>query len=128
MTRAIFGPTFEEMLHPNAIDPAIRQRAVNALTESPLDPINLYNITWRGADDRVKYEVLPAELTGVEAPIVVLYGRDFPTGSHKVGAAYSVLVEALLFGQVNIDRHTVVWPSRGHYGIGAAWVGARAGA
>jgi len=125
MTKAIFGPTFEEMLHPNAIDPVVRQRAVNALTESPLDPINLYNITWRGVDDSVKYEVLPAELTGVDAPIVVLYGRDFPTGSHKVGAAYSVLAEALLFDRVDIDRHTVVWPSTGNYGIGGAWVGGR---
>jgi cysteine synthase len=128
MTKAIFGPTFEEMLHPSAIDPAIRQRAVNALTESPLDPVNLYNITWRGADGGVKYEVLPAELTGVDAPIVVLYGRDFPTGSHKVGAAYSVLAEALLFDQMDIDRHTVVWPSTGNYGIGGAWVGGRIGA
>jgi cysteine synthase len=128
MTKAIFGPTFEEMLHPNAIDPVVRQQAVNALTESPLDPVNLYNITWRGADDGVKYEVLPAELTGVDAPIVVLYGRDFPTGSHKVGAAYSVLAEALLFDRVDIDRHTVVWPSTGNYGIGGAWVGGRAGA
>src|SRR5262245_28512006 len=128
MTRAIFGPTFEEMLHPNTIDPAIRQRAVKALIEAPLDPINLYNITWRGADDQIKYEVLPAELTGVAAPIVVLYGRDFPTGAHKVGAAYSVLAEALLFGQVDIDRHTVVWPSTGNYGIGGAWVGGRVGA
>jgi cysteine synthase len=128
MTRAIFGPTFEEMLHPSAVDPAIRQRAGNALTESPLDPVNLYNITWRGADDSIKYEVLPAELTGVDAPIVVLYGRDFPTGSHKVGAAYSVLAEALLFDQMDIDRHTVVWPSTGNYGIGGAWVGGRIGA
>jgi cysteine synthase A len=128
MTKAIFGPTFEEMLHPNAIDPVVRQQAVNALTESPLDPVNLYNITWRGADDGVKYEVLPAELTGVDAPIVVLYGRDFPTGSHKVGAAYSVLAEALLFDRVDIDRHTVVWPSTGNYGIGGAWVGGRVGA
>ena len=128
MTKAIFGPTFEEMLHPSAIDPAARQRAVDALTESQLDPVNLYNITWRGADDSVKYEVLPAELTGVDAPIVVLYGRDFPTGSHKVGAAYSVLAEALLFGQMDIDRHTVVWPSTGNYGIGGAWVGGRIGA
>jgi cysteine synthase len=128
MTKAIFGPTFEEMLHPSAIDPVVRQQAVNALTESPLDPVNLYNITWRGANDGVKYEVLPPELTGVDAPIVVLYGRDFPTGSHKVGAAYSVLAEALLFDRVDIDRHTVVWPSTGNYGIGGAWVGGRVGA
>ncbi|MGH9799011.1 MAG: pyridoxal-phosphate dependent enzyme, partial [Blastocatellia bacterium] len=128
MTKALFGPTFEEMLHPAAIDSAVRQRAIKAATEAPLDPINLYNITWRGADDRIKYEVLPTELTGVEAPIVVLYGRDFPTGAHKVGAAYSVIAEALLFGQVDIDQHTVVWPSTGNYGIGGAWVGGRVGA
>ncbi len=128
MTRAILGPTFEEMLHPSAIDPAIRQQAINALTASPLDPMNLYNIIWRGADDRIKYEILPSELTGVDANIVVLYGRDFPTGSHKVGAAYSVLAEALLFGLVDIDQHTVVWPSTGNYGIGGAWVGGRVGA
>jgi cysteine synthase len=127
MTRAIFGPTFEEMLHPNSIDPAVRQRALRASSESPLDPINLYNITWRGSENEIRYEVLPGELTGVEATIVVLYGRDFPTGSHKVGAAYSVLAESLLFGKVDI-KNTIVWPSTGNYGIGGAWVGGRVGA
>ena len=128
MTKAILGPTFEEMLHPNTIDPATRAKAVSALHDAPLDPINLYNITWRGPDDRIKYEVLPHELTGVDAPIVVMYGRDFPTGAHKVGAAYSVLAEMLLFGQVDIEKNTVVWPSTGNYGIGGAWVGGRVGA
>jgi len=128
MSRAILGPTFEEMLHPASIEPATRARAVTALRDDPLNPVNLYNITWRGADNGIKYEVLPPELTGVAAPIVVLYGRDFPTGAHKVGAAYSVLAESLLFAQVDIDRHTVVWPSTGNYGIGGAWVGGRMGA
>jgi cysteine synthase len=128
MTTARLGPTFEEMLHPSTIDPAIRRQANAALRGAPLDPINLYNITWRGPDDRIKYEVLPPALTGVDAPIVVLYGRDFPSGSHKVGAAYSVLAEALVFDQVDIDAHTVVWPSTGNYGIGGAWVGGRIGA
>ena len=128
MSRAILGPTFEEMLHPSTIDPATRARAVAALRDDPLNPVNLYNITWRGADDGIKYEMLPPELTGVAAPIVVLYGRDFPTGCHKVGAAYSVLAESLLFGQVDIDQNTVVWPSTGNYGIGGAWVGGRVGA
>ena len=50
MTQAILGPTFAEMLHPETIAPEVRQRAIKALTEAPLDPINLYNITWRGAD------------------------------------------------------------------------------
>lgn len=128
MTRAILGPTFEEMLHPQTIDAAVRARAVQAMAEAPLDPINLYNITWRGADNQIKYEILPEGLTGIESPIVVLYGRDFPTGAHKVGAAYAVLTEMILFGHVDIDRNTVVWPSTGNYGIGGAWVGGRVGA
>ena len=123
MARPILGPTFDEMLHPQTIDPATRARALAAQRADPLDPVNLYNINWRGPNNEIKYEVLPPELTGVAAPIVVLYGRDFPTGAHKVGAAYSVLAEQLLFGQVDIDRHTVVWPSTGNYGIGGAWVG-----
>ena len=127
-TQAILGPTFEEMLHPDKIDPATRAKAVKALKDDPLNPINLYNITWRGADNQIKYEVLPKELTGVEAPIVVLYGRDFPTGAHKVGAAYSVLAEKIVFGEVDVAKNTVVWPSTGNYGIGGAWVGGRVGA
>jgi cysteine synthase len=127
-TQAILGPTFEEMLHPDKIEPATRAKAVKALKDDPLNPINLYNITWRGADNQIKYEVLPKELTGVEAPIVVLYGRDFPTGAHKVGAAYSVLAEKILFGEVDVAKNTVVWPSTGNYGIGGAWVGGRVGA
>jgi cysteine synthase len=126
--KAILGPTFEEMLHPDKIDPAVRAKAVKALKDDPLNPINLYNITWRGGDNKIKYEVLPKELTNVEAPIVVLYGRDFPTGAHKVGAAYSVLAEELVFGRVDVNQHTVVWPSTGNYGIGGAWVGGRVGA
>jgi cysteine synthase len=128
MTKAILGPTFAEMLHPETIAPEVRRKAVKALQDAPLDPINLYNITWRGADNQIKYEVLPKELTGVAAPIVVLYGRDFPTGAHKVGAAYSVLAEELVFGRVDVNTHTVVWPSTGNYGIGGAWVGGRVGA
>lgn len=122
------GPTFEEMLHPQSIEPTVRQRAAAALTDDPLDPVNLFNITWRDTDGRIKFEVLPAQLTGVEAPIVVLFGRDFPAGSHKVGAAYSVLAEMVLTGRVDLRQHTVVWPSTGNYGIGGAWVGGRMGA
>lgn len=124
----MLGPTFEEMLHPETIAPATRAKAVQMRTQDPLDPINLYNISWRGLDDgAIRHAVLPRELTGVEAPIVVLYGRDFPTGAHKVGAAYSVLAEMTLFGQVDPKVHTVVWPSTGNYGIGGAWVGGRMG-
>ncbi len=120
-----YGPTFSEMLHPETIRPDIRQKALRMRTEDPLDPINLFNITWRDPDGRIYAEVLPTELTGVETPIVVLYAKDFPTGSHKVGATYSILVEKQLTGEVNPYTHTLVWPSTGNYGIGGAWVGCR---
>lgn len=123
----ITGPTFEEMLHPDKIAPDVRQRALQALKADPLDPINLFNITWRNPDNEVNHVVLPPELTGVKAKIVVLFGREFPSGSHKVGAAYSVLLEKELFGEVDPNVHTLVWPSTGNYGIGGAWVGGRMG-
>ncbi len=127
MSKLILGPTFEEMLHPNKIAPEIRKRAIEAKAKDPLDPINLFNITWRDSNDQLYYFVMPKELTGVDANIVVLYGKDFPTGAHKVGAAYSVLLEKILFGEVDPAKHTVVWPSTGNYGIGGAWVGGRVG-
>ncbi|MBI1280293.1 MAG: pyridoxal-phosphate dependent enzyme [Anaerolineaceae bacterium] len=115
------------MLHPNKIAPAIREQALKSLKGDPLNPINLFNITWRNANNEVNHIVLPPELTGVEANIVVLYGKEFPSGSHKVGAAYSVLLEKELFGEVDPSKNTLVWPSTGNYGIGGAWVGGRMG-
>ncbi len=125
MAKLILGPTFEEMLHPNKIAPDIHKRALEARTKDPLDPINLFNITWRDGNSDIYYHVIPKQLTGVDANVVVLYGRDFPTGSHKVGAAYSVLIEKQLFGEVDPSKHTLVWPSTGNYGIGGAYVGCR---
>ncbi|MCL5075771.1 MAG: pyridoxal-phosphate dependent enzyme [Chloroflexi bacterium] len=126
-SKLIVGPTFGEMLHPQKIDPATRRKALRMQKEDPLDPINLFNITWRNDANQIYYEVLSKELTGVDAPIVVLYSKDFPTGSHKVGATYSVLVEKELYGEVDPAKHTLVWPSTGNYGIGGAWVGCRMG-
>jgi len=123
----ITGPTFEEMLHPQTIDPTVRAQAVAALKENPLDPINLYNVTWRDRNNDIYHVVLPKELTGVDAPIVVIYGMGFPSGSHKVGAAYSVLLEKQLLGEVDPSQHTLVWPSTGNYGIGGAFIGCRMG-
>jgi cysteine synthase len=123
----ITGPTFEEMLHPAKIAPHIRAQALGARSDDPLHPINLFNINWRDTDNRIHYIVLPKALTGVDANIVVLYAKNFPSGSHKVGAAYSVLVEKVIFGEIDPQKHTLVWPSTGNYGIGGAWVGGRMG-
>ena len=121
----IYGPTFAEMLHPWTMPQETRILAQRIRNEDPLHPVNLFNISWRGADDQVYHVLLPPALTGVACPIVVIYGRDFPSGSHKVGAAYSVLLEKELFGEVDPAVHTLVWPSTGNYGIGGAWVGCR---
>lgn len=124
-SRLITGPTFAEMLDPSSIRKDLREKALATKTVDPLDPINLHNISWKDGSGRIYHEVLPRELTGVETPIAVLYGRDFPTGSHKVGATYSVLIEKAITGAVDPARHTIVWPSTGNFGIGGAWVGSR---
>jgi cysteine synthase len=121
----IFGPTFGEMRQPGSLPTDLHERALAARAR-PLDPLNLYNIGWK-SDGAVPYTVLPETLTGVRAPIVVLSGRRFPTGSHKVGPAYSVLVEKQLGGECAPGRDTLVFPSTGNYGIGGAWVGPRMG-
>jgi cysteine synthase len=121
------GPTFKEILHPETIAPSIRRRAAEIKTKDPLDAINLFNINWRAENGEPRFIVVPRELTGVDANIVALTGKDFPTGSHKVGAAYAVLAEMILRGELDPARHRVVWPSTGNYGIGGAWVGGRIG-
>lgn len=126
--KMIFGPTFGEMLHPDKIEPQCRREALTAVENGDeLNPINLFNISWKRKDNRVDYVILPRQITGVEANIVVLFGRNFPTGSHKVGATYSVTMEKQLREEITPGEHTLVWPSTGNYGIGGAWVGPRMG-
>jgi len=115
------GPTYQEMLHPESLPPAFRAEAVASATTAA-DPINLFNITWRGPDNHIRHVVLPHELTGVEANIVVLVGRHFPSGSHKVGPAYATLMEGELAGEIEPGRHTIIGPSTGNFGIGVAYI------
>lgn len=121
----VFGPTYDEMLHPEQIDTAVRSRANAARRAAPLDAINLYNITWKDERLGVRHLVLPRELTGVDAEIVVLLGCFFPTGSHKVGATYSCCIERQIQDEIVPGRHRLIWPSTGNYGIGGAYVGPR---
>ena len=121
----IFGPTFAEMRDPSLVPADARERA-RAARSRPVDPANLWNISWK-AEGAVPFTVLPEALTGVSSPVVVLSGRRFPTGSHKVGPAYSILMEKQLEGSCAPGEHTLVFPSTGNYGIGGAWVGPRCG-
>ncbi len=115
------GPTYEEMLHPERLPQALRAQAAAARTKE-LDPANLFNVTWRREDGGIRHVLLPKALTGVEANIVVLIGRDFPSGSHKVGPAYATLMEGELAGEIRRGQNTIIGPSTGNFGIGVAYI------
>jgi len=87
------GPTYAEMQDPRRLPDAVRVRLSDARVRE-LDPLNLFNITWRRPDGSINHLVLPHEMTGVDANIIVLLGKDFPSGSHKVGPVYTTLMEA----------------------------------
>jgi cysteine synthase len=122
MKKIPFGPTYEEMLHPELIKKDVREKALIALSQDELNPINLFNITWKNKQNEVRKIVLPKELTGVDANIVVMLGKDFPSGSHKVGPAYATLIEGCVDGNINPGEHTILGPSTGNFGIGVAYI------
>lgn len=122
MAKIPFGPTYDEMLNPALLDESVRAKALKAFNENELDPINLFNITWKNAENKVRKVVLPPELTGIDANVVVLLGCGFPSGSHKVGPAYSTLVEGLVDGEIIPGEHTILGPSTGNFGIGTAYI------
>ncbi len=122
MAKIPFGPTYDEMLDPNLLGKDLRAKALAALKQNELDPINLFNITWKDATNQVRKVVLPSALTGIDANIVVMLGCGFPSGSHKVGPAYSTLIEGLVDGEIIPGEHTILGPSTGNFGIGTAYV------
>ena len=48
-------------------------------------------------------------------------GNWFPTGAHKVGAAYGCLVPHLVTGNFDPETQKAVWPSTGNYCRGGAY-------
>ncbi|WP_312338624.1 PLP-dependent cysteine synthase family protein [Anaerospora hongkongensis] len=121
MPKIPFGPTYDEMLSPELIAPEVRSRAVTALQDNELDPINLFNITWKDRTNNVRKVVLPPALTGIDANVVVMLGTGFPSGSHKVGPAYATLIEGIVDGEIT-PNHTILGPSTGNFGIGTAYI------
>src|SRR6476661_7996473 len=114
-------PTWSELAYPADIagQPSSDLSGVDA--DAP-DAANLWRVHWFNDASRKKrvavpgHVVLPPELTGVPAPIVVLFGRRFPMiGAHKVLAAYAGLVPRLVTGQFDPSHDRAVWPSTGNY-------------
>ncbi len=115
------GPTYKEMLHPRLLPESVRKQADRAHSNE-LDPTNLFNINWCAPDGAVRHVLLPPELTGVKANIIVMVGRDFPSGSHKVGPAYTTLLEGELADEIHRGENTIIGPSTGNFGIGTAYI------
>jgi len=114
-------PTWSELADPEGIEPP-HLRPLSQVDPDAPDPANLWRVHWFNEADRKSlgkipgHVVLPPELTGAKAPIVVLLGRRFPMiGAHKVLAAYACLVPRLVTGQFDPSMHRAVWPSTGNY-------------
>ncbi len=54
-------------------------------------------------------------------------GKFFPTGAHKVGAAFGCLVPKLVSGQFDPTQQKAVWPSTGNFCRGGAFDSALVG-
>ncbi len=120
----ILLPTLAQLADPSSI-PADVQHALEGIDPDAADPLNLFRVHWYNSLDHPRqvdvpeHIVLPGELTGVDAPIVLLFGNRFPMiGAHKVLAAYACLVPRVVSGQFDPTRHLAIWPSTGNYARG----------
>ena len=125
--KGIILPTFRQQKNPELIP----QKILDRLKDTGLweiNPLNLFRITWKnepvdkgGLFGDVNFIELPSSLTGVQARIILLIGKWFPTGAHKVGAAYGCLAPRIVTGGFDPDYHKAVWPSTGNYCRGGAF-------
>jgi len=125
--RRIVIPTLAEMSGAAPLRATARERLANLELWS-VDPANLFRIRWDnepvnrgGGFGDVNFIELPSALTGVDAKIVALVGKWFPTGAHKVGAAFGCLVPRLVTGQFDPERQQAAWPSTGNFCRGGAY-------
>lgn len=126
--RNIVIPTFEQMRNPSKTPDRIKDELKDIDLWDVVSQ-NLFRITWKNEPkDKgglfrpiANYMEIPAELTGVEARIIALVGKWFPTGAHKVGATFGCLVPPLVTGQFDPTFHHAVWPSTGNYCRGGAY-------
>jgi len=128
--RDIIIPTFRQLIDPQTIPEAIKQE-LRGIGLWEVHPRNLFRTTWKnepqasgGSFGDVNFLEIPRQLTGVDARIVALVGKWFPTGAHKVGAAFGCLVPRLVSGQFDPAEQKAVWPSTGNFCRGGAYISA----
>lgn len=125
--RNIIIPTFAQMKNPALIPDRVKADLAG-IGLWDVNPRNLFRITWHneakahgGGFGGVNTLELPSSLTGTPARIIVLVGKWFPTGAHKVGAAFGCLVPRLVTGQFDPTSQKAVWPSTGNFCRGGAY-------
>jgi cysteine synthase len=125
--RRILLPTFAQMRDPSLVPDAMKRR-LKTVGLWDVDSANLFRITWKnepfdrgGLYNDGNWIEFPPALTGVDARIIGLVGKFFPTGAHKVGAAFGCLVPKLVSGQFDPSRQKAVWPSTGNFCRGGAF-------
>jgi cysteine synthase A len=123
--RGVIIPTFEQMKNPNLVPSSVKSKLKN-IGLWDVNPLNLFRITWKndiktGSFGGVNYLEISPRVTGVKARIIGLIGKYFPTGAHKVGAAFGCLVPRLVSGEFDPSRHRAVWPSTGNFCRGGAF-------
>ena len=123
----IIIPTFKQLKNPELIPDEIKEK-LKHIGLWDVDPLNLFRISWKneptkhgGGFDDVNFLEIPREITGIKARVVGLVGKYFPTGAHKVGAAFGCLVPRLVSGEFDPTRDKAVWPSTGNYCRGGAF-------
>lgn len=123
----IIIPTFAQQKNPALVPVAIKEE-LGSIGLWDVAARNLFRISWKnepkaksGGYGGVNYVEFPSSLTGVPARIIAIVGKWFPTGAHKVGAAYACLVPRLVSGQFDPSTQKAVWPSTGNYCRGGAY-------
>jgi len=119
--KGIILPKISELTNPHSINENVVKK-LKVVTKDAIDPLNLFRVHWFNNRDHSGFSkvpehiVLPNEITGVEAKIIVNIGRIFPLiAAHKVLAAYGCLLPRILNGDFDYSKHKAVWPSTGNY-------------
>ncbi len=123
--RRIVMPTFAQMKDHTLI-PAKIKSALKPVGLWDVNPVNLFRINWHndhntGLFGEVNYLEIPKEITGIDTRIVAIVGKYFPTGAHKVGAAFGCLAPRMVTGEFDAEAQKAVWPSTGNYCRGGAF-------
>jgi len=123
--KGVIIPTFAQMKNPSLISDKVKKK-LQPLGLWDINPLNLFRINWHndvksGLYGGVNFLEIPSKITGVKARIFGIIGKYFPTGAHKVGAAFGCLVPRLVSGEFDPTTQKAVWPSTGNYCRGGAY-------